>query len=108
MIFRIISVTYFSPRKYRFESIKFPTVLSVGTILHVRRPPTSRRTQTFVVQEERERDCLRDVCTLWSYVETCDQCDQIGLLLKRLGDIFSYKMSPNIVSSLCAILKSLF
>ena len=64
MIFRIISVTYFSPRKYRFESIKFPTVLSVGTILHVRRPPTSRRTQTLVVQEEKEREIVWEMFAL--------------------------------------------
>ena len=29
-------------------------------------------------------------------IRTHCQCDQIGLLLKSLGDIFSYKISPNI------------
>ena len=38
-------------------------------------------------------------CLCWQlkhYVVRAAQCDQIGLLLKSLGDKFSYKSSPNI------------
>ena len=38
----------------------------------------------------------------------CKQCDQIGLLLKRPGDIFSYQINPNIGQLFVLFYKPLF